>query len=246
MRLGQVGGPHRGSEAVGRVVGDRHRFLGAVEADHREHRAKDFLLGDLHRIVDAIEDGRLDVQPAGVLQRTLAADQHLRTRFTAGVDIAEHGVELLGVYQRADVGRRVQRVARLPALECLHHHGQEALLHRPLYQQPRAGGADLALIEGDGTRRRLGSGLQVGRIGEDDVRTLAARLQPDALHVRFTGVDHQLLGYPRGAGEDQRVDVHVQRQRLADGVAVARQDVEHAGRNAGIDRQLGNADGGQR
>ncbi len=38
----------------------------------------------------------------------------------------------------------------------------------------------------------------------------------------------------------------MQRQRLADGVAVARQDVEHAGRNAGVDRQLGNADGGQR
>ena len=55
VRLGQVGGPHRRSEAVGRVVGDRHRFLGAVEADHREHRAKDFLLSETAHLGDALE-----------------------------------------------------------------------------------------------------------------------------------------------------------------------------------------------
>ena len=43
------------------------------------------------------------------------------------------------------------------------------------------------------------------------------------------------------AGEADRVDVHVQRQRLAGLVAVARHDVEHARRQAGLDRQFGQA-----
>ena len=94
--------------------------------------------------------------------------------------------------------------------------------------------------------RRLCCRAQVRRVGEHHVRALAAGFEPDAFHVALPGVDHQLLGNRGGAGEGQHVDVHVQRQRLADGVAVARQDVEHAFRDAGIQRQLRDADRGQR
>ncbi|MNE01620.1 hypothetical protein D3C80_940660 [compost metagenome] len=55
-----------------------------------------------------------------------------------------------------------------------------------------------------------------------------------------------MLGDLGGAGEHQGVDVHVQGQGLAHGVAEARQHVEHASRNAGLDGQLGDADAGQR
>ncbi len=48
------------------------------------------------------------------------------------------------------------------------------------------------------------------------------------------------------AGEADRVDVHVQRERLAGLVAVAGHDVEHARRQAGLDRQLGQAQRGER
>src|SRR5690606_16734494 len=38
VRPRQIAGPHRRGQAIGRVVGNAHRLLGAVEADHREHR----------------------------------------------------------------------------------------------------------------------------------------------------------------------------------------------------------------
>ncbi|MCY1413545.1 hypothetical protein D9M71_289780 [compost metagenome] len=164
----------------------------------------------------------------------------------AGLDVGQHVVHLGGVHQGADVGGRVQRVARLPGLDGLDHHGHELVLDRALHQQARTGGADFALVEGDGAGSGFGGGLQVRGVGEDDVRALAAGFQPDALHVGFAGIDHQLLGDLGGAGEHQGIDVHVQGQGLAHGVAIAWQHVEHASRDTGFDRQLGDADGSQR
>ena len=243
---GQVAGPDAGSQAVDGVVGDGHGFFGAVETDHRQYRAEDFFLGDAHGIGHAVEHGRLDVGAAGFFQHALAAGHQLGAVVVTGLDVGQHVVHLGGIDQRADVGFRVQRVARLPRLDRLDHHRYELVLDRIFHQQARTGGADFALVEGDGTGGTLGGGLEVRRVGEDDVRALAAGFQPDALHVRFAGIDHQLLGDLGRAGEHQGVDVHVQGQGLAHGVTEARQHVEHAGRNAGLDGQLGDADAGQR
>lgn len=80
-------------------------------------------------------------------------------------------------------------------------------------------------------------------------KTMFGLLPPassQTLHVRLAGIDHQLLGDLGRTGEHQGVDIHVQCQRLAYRVAIARQHVEHAFRNTGLDGQLGDADGGQR
>ncbi|VVM44255.1 hypothetical protein PS681_00432 [Pseudomonas fluorescens] len=163
-----------------------------------------------------------------------------------GFDVRQHGVHLLGIHQRADVGRRVQRIARLPGFQRLDHHRQESVLDRTLDQQTRTGGADFALVEGNGAGRRLCCRAQIRCVGKHHVRALAPCFEPDAFHVALACINHQLLGNRRGAGEGQHVDVHVQRQRFADGVAEAWQDVEHAFRNAGIQRQLRDADRRQR
>ena len=164
----------------------------------------------------------------------------------ASLDVRQHGVHLLGVNQGTDRGLWVQRVAWLPAFQGLDHHRQELVLDRTLDQQARACGAHFALVEGDGAGSGFGSSLQVRRVGEDDVRALATGFQPDALHVRFACVHHQLLGDLGRTCEHQGVDVHVQGQGLAYGVAIAWQHVQHASRDTGFDRQLGDADGGQR
>ena len=60
------------------------------------------------------------------------------------------------------------------------------------------------------------------------------------LEVRLRGVLHDGLAGGGGAGERDAVDVHVQRQRLARGVAEARHHVEHA-RAAGPLRRASSA-----
>ncbi len=56
---------------------------------------------------------------------------------------------------------------------------------------------------------------EIGAIGEDDVRRLAAELEADALQVALPGILHQQLADGAGAGERDHVDVVVERQRLA-------------------------------
>ena len=55
-----------------------------------------------------------------------------------------------------------------------------------------------------------------------------------------------MLGNASGAGEHQGIDVHVQRQRLANGVAVAGQHVQHARRDARFHRQRSDTNRSQR
>ncbi|KPW95222.1 hypothetical protein ALO79_100495 [Pseudomonas syringae pv. castaneae] len=163
-----------------------------------------------------------------------------------GFDVRQHCVHLLGVDQRAHVGRRVQRIAGLPGGQCLKHHRQEAFLDRALDQQPRTGSADFALIEGNCAGGCVGGGLQIRRVGKDNIRAFATGFQPDAFHVRLACVNHQLSGDFARTGKHHGIHVHMQRQRLADGMTVTRQYVEHARRNACLDGQLRNTNGGQR
>ncbi len=246
MGLGDVRGPDASGQAIRRVVGNGDGFFCGIEGDHRQHRAKDFFLGDLHGVGHAVEDGRLYIGATSFFQGTLAASHQLGTVLVASLDVRQHCVHLLGVDQGTDSGLWVQRVAWLPAFQGLDHHWQELVLDRTLDQQARAGGAHFALVEGDGAGGSFGGSLQVRSVGEDDVRALAAGFQPDALHVRFARINHQLLGDLGRTGEYQGVDVHVQGQGLAHGVAVAWQHVQHASRDTGFDGQLGNANGSQR
>ena len=88
--------------------------------------------------------------------------------------------ELLGGVDRADVGVLVQRVADAqrghPALEPLEHLVGDGLLH----QQPRAGAADVALVEEDAVDDALDRLVDRGVV-EDDVGGLAAELEGDLL-----------------------------------------------------------------
>src|SRR3977135_4027525 len=92
----------------------------------------------------------------------------------------------------------------------------------------RARGADLALVEPDAEGGAAGGDVEVGRVGQHDVGRLAAALEPDLLHVGFAGVAQEVLADLGRSGEGDDVDVHVAAERLARGLAEARQHVEHA------------------
>ncbi|MNR05794.1 hypothetical protein D3C85_1218420 [compost metagenome] len=134
----------------------------------------------------------------------------------------------------------------LPGLQGFHQQRDELLANRAFHQQARPRGADFTLVEGNGAGRSLCCRAQIRRVGEHHIWTLPTRLKPNAFHVALPGVDQQLLGNCRRAGEGQYVDVHVQGQGLADGVAEARQDVEHPFGDARVQRQLSDANRGQR
>ena len=244
--LGDVRRPHRRSQAVLGVVGDGDGFFGAVESDHRQDGAKDLFLGDLHGIGHAVENRRLDVGAAGLFQGAFATRDQLGAIGVASFNVRKHGVHLLRIHQCTHSGGWVQWIAGFPALEGLDHQRQEGVLDRTLDQQARAGSADFALVEGNGAGGGFGRRLQVRRVGKHDVRALATGFQPYTLHVRLAGADQQLLGDLGGAREHQGIDVHMHRQGVTHGVAIARQHVEHAFWNTSLNGQRGDADGGER
>ena len=117
-------------------------------------------------------------------------------------------------------------------------------MHAGLDEDPAARAAVLAGVVEDRIRRFGGPALQVG-IGEDDVRALAAQLQADLLDGG-RGQPHDLLPGGRLAGEGDLADARVRRQGRAGRAARPGDHVDHAGRDAGLQRQLAQANGGQR
>jgi hypothetical protein len=92
----------------------------------------------------------------------------------------------------------------------------------------------------------LGGARQVLEVREDDEGTLAAQFVVDPLEVgTAAGVVQHAPAGAGGAGEADGVHLHVQRQRLAGFVAVAGHHVEDARRQAGLQRQFGQPQGGQ-
>src|SRR3546814_9875864 len=81
---------------------------------------------------------------------------------------------------------------------------------------PRALVAPLALVEKDAPGGGGGRGVEIRRIGHDDVGRLAAALQRHPLHVGLAGVLEEQLADLAGAGEGDGVDVHVAAERRSE------------------------------
>ena len=97
------------------------------------------------------------------------------------------------------------------------HLGNEGVVDRVLDDRPAAGRADLAGMQEGSGQGVIDNGLEIG-VGEDDVRTLAAELQGDLLHVAGRRPHDRAPGYP-AAGERHQVDVATLGQRGTDPLA---------------------------
>ena len=153
------------------------------------------------------EDGRLEVvavRQIAVEDVAVAADQQLRALVDADLDVVGDLLELVRRDLRADLRRRVERVALADRRDPLEAAAHELVVDRLLDQRPRRAGADLALVERvqdepfDGLVEEL---VVLGHhVGEEDVRRLAAELRrrrDDALG----GVLHDQPTGGRLAGE---------------------------------------------
>ena len=139
--------------------------------------------------------------------------------------------------ERAVIGLRIARGADLEAF-----HPRDELLeqgvgglaadrHRHRYRHAALAGRAVA-----GADQRI-DGLVEIRIRHDDHVVLGAA---EALHALSLGAAGgvDVLGHGRGADEADRPDARVGQQRL-DRVAAAIDHIEHAGRQPGLDQQLG-------
>ena len=145
----------------------------------------------------------------------------------------------------AEIGAQIERIADRERARALDHLFREAVANGALNQQPRRRFADLALIaehEADRNIRRHG---QIRRVGEDDVGALAAQLEADALQIRIGRRGHDFAADLARAGEGDAVDIVMRGERCA-GLVVAGHHLQNAFRQAGFERELGDAQTNQR
>ena len=137
---------------------------------------------------------------------------------------------------RADVGVLVERIADPDRRQAVLQLLDQRLDDRLLGQQPRAGAADLALVEVDPVDDPFDR-LVERRVVEDDVRGLAAELQGQAL----VGAGDALEDLPADLGrarERDLVDAGMGDERHPD-LARPRDDVDDAGRQVGLAADVG-------
>ena len=238
--------PHAGLQAIRAVVGDGDGFGFRAETDDAHHRAEDLFAGDLHAVVDAIEHRGLDEAATAFQPRLGAAHQAPGALGLAGGDVAQHGAQLDLVDQRAHDGAGVQRVGRGMPRRLLGDDVDKLVGDAFVHQHTRRRVAAFALVEEHRAGHGLGRARDVRKVVEHHEGRLAAQFVVDTFQVRPAGVVQHAPARARGTGEADGVDTHVQGQRFAGFGAQAGHHVEHPRRQAGIDRQFGQPQRGER
>ena len=232
--LAHVPRPDRAGETVLGVDGERDRLIGGAEGHHRQHRPEHLLARDRVGRRDVQQERRAD-EEAGGRDRAVGLPD-LGAVFTGqsdeSFDLVELGARVLGAHVRA----LVERIAHADAGESSLEHLDEALRDRLVQEQPRAGAADLALVEEDAAHHALDRRVEVGVVAHDGGR-LAAEFHRDLLE-RTRGGLADLATRAGGAREHDLPRRRVAHDHAAD-LAVAGDDVHHSGRESDPLEELG-------
>ena len=85
-------------------------------------------------------------------------------------------------------------------------------------------------VEEDRPGCRICCRIQVGRIGQDDVRRLAAEFEVDPLEIAVCRIAHEVATHVGGSGEGEHIDSRVLSQMPTDHQAIPAEHIEHARR----------------
>ena len=225
-------------QSIGGVVRDAHRLVFVLVGNDRQHRPEYLLACDGHIITDIRKHGRFDViaffesiRPPG------SAGNEGRSFVDPFLDQSLDLVPLKLGHHRADarifrlwiagLGRfgtfaRDLRCFGEPLLR--HQHARRRVTRLPGVFETGTGAAPDCLAE--------------VRVVENDVGRLATEFLRDAFDRCRRILRHRNAGAGR-AGKGDHCDIGMTAQRLADGRPVAVNQVENAGRYAGLVQNLG-------
>src|SRR5690606_13620151 len=240
---GRVLRPHVRCQAVVDVVGYVQRLLLVPKRDRGEDGAEYLLAGDTHGRPGIAEERGPHVEAPEPGVRATAGG-HQGALADREVEVRGDLRQMVGVDERAHLGRGVERVPDDDARGAVRQRGRELVVYGVLYEDAAARSAALAVEavdhEADGVQRTL----QV-RVVEHHGRVLTTQLEVDA----FEGggaLGHDLRPGRALADERYRLDVGVLGERPACRLAEAVDDVQHAGRQARLQRELSQTSARQR
>ena len=231
--------PDSGHQTKLRGIGQFDGMVLVAKRHRGQHRPEYFFLRDavVHRHV-AQQGGGLVITSLGRGIDDAALRHHGNARHLRIAQEIPHAL-LLGL---ADQRTQVQVHScwsYTQGSEGISQALQQGFIYVFVHQQPRTGGAGLARVLHDGVEDGGHSRIQVS-VGKNDLRALAAQLQR---HWAVAHRRHLLYqrAHLRAAGKADVVDAWVACQRVAHFVAQAGDDVDGAGREAGVGGQLRHA-----
>ena len=171
-----------------------------------------------------------------------AARQQGCPLFNAEADIAGDFFPVLLADERANLGVRIGRVAHAQAVGALGKAFDELRVDALLDEDARAGGAAFAVDGENGKQGGVQRALDVC-VFKNQHRRFAAKFHGILLQP---GVFHDVAPGGGTAGEGDGAHVMMTHQRVARRGAIALHYVQHARRNARLQRQLAQTVGGQR
>src|ERR1700683_52926 len=139
-----VSRPEVSGESVAAVVGDPQRFGVICKGNDCEDRAEDLFLGNAHLAVRFREESRLNVVSPSTLG-AFAATADRRAFSTSQSGIAQYFLGLPRMDERANFGRRIQRMADLDARNSVGERLREAIVNGGLDKRPARRCAALAI-----------------------------------------------------------------------------------------------------
>ena len=197
---------------------------------HGQHRSED-LVADQRVVRRCTGDhGRFEIGAAGLGQDLLSADPQLgpfgKPRWRCPSTRCRRRSSTSGPILVS--GSR--RVGREPLRRGVHDALHHLLGDFGVHHQPGACGTHLTGVEEDRPGGRIGGRVQVGGVGKDDVRRLAAEFEIDPLEVAVCRVAQEVATDLGGSGEGQHVDIRVLSEMAADHGAVSAEHIEHTRR----------------
>mmetsp|Transcript_27483 Transcript_27483/g.50771 ORF Transcript_27483/g.50771 Transcript_27483/m.50771 type:complete len:232 (+) Transcript_27483:1607-2302(+) len=174
QRARHIRGPEKGSQPVGRVVGDGQCLFFRSETYGCEYGAEHFGLGDLHLCARACNQRWCDVVSCASNPRPAHCDRG--TIAPGGVNMRHDLCPMCVIDQRSNLGGGIKGVAHGDRLRPLRQFLLELICDAVLHQQARRGRATLAIERIGHEHSRIQSGVKICVVKHDD-RVLAAQFK---------------------------------------------------------------------
>ncbi len=207
--------------------------------DDSEDRPEYLLARDAHLGRYFVEERRLDEQAVADLDRR-APGQYFRLLLAPDVDVTEDLLVLLATHDRAEVVRRVEWIPGPPGSQLLDDAFEKRFLYIAVDNHARVRCAVLAHVPQRRKDDLARCVIEAVGIVQYDCRILAAAFEHDSLQVTLRRILKELAADLCRTSERDDLDVRMTPNRFADLWTFTWQDVQHAIRNAGLRRQLGN------